>query len=131
MRFFLKHLSAPNNSHVALWSPAFRTALLIDKFYRAFASYDAGPNVTCLPSKCGRGFTVTKNWSPFVFGPPLAMASTYGCSWYRLFMFSSSNLGPYMFPFRRAGLIHKSGDDLQISRLRTTTTRPYRSYSYR
>lgn len=33
------------------------------------------PKTTCLPSKCGVGTVVMKNWEPLVFGPALAMLS--------------------------------------------------------
>ena len=30
------------------------------------------PNTTCLPSRCGVGLQVMKNWEPFVFAPAFA-----------------------------------------------------------
>lgn len=37
--------------------------------------FNTCPNTTCLPSKCGVGTVVMKNWEPLVFGPALAMLS--------------------------------------------------------
>lgn len=37
--------------------------------------FNTCPKTTCLPSKCGVGTVVKKNWEPLVFGPALAMLS--------------------------------------------------------
>ena len=38
------------------------------------------PNTTCLPSRCGHGTKVIKNWQPFVLGPQLAIERRLGLS---------------------------------------------------
>mmetsp|Transcript_23881 Transcript_23881/g.81438 ORF Transcript_23881/g.81438 Transcript_23881/m.81438 type:complete len:210 (+) Transcript_23881:111-740(+) len=55
----------------------------------------SSPNTTCLPSRCGHGASVMKNWLPFVSGPRLAIDSCMGlaCGMPKA---SSSNSPPYM-----------------------------------
>ena len=38
------------------------------------------PNTVCLPSRCGVGARVMKNWLPLVLGPAFAMLSTPAAS---------------------------------------------------
>tara|TARA_B110000483_G_scaffold147337_1_gene175823 strand:+ start:1703 stop:2476 length:774 start_codon:yes stop_codon:yes gene_type:complete len=111
VRFFLNHLSAPNNSHVALWSPAFRTALLIDKFNRAFASYDASKYDVFAVQMWLRIHRDVKL-------VPVRVRTTVSHGEYiRLLVVSTVYVlvvefrTVYAPAFRRAGLIHKSGDD--------------------
>ena len=53
------------------------------------------PKTTCLPSRCGVGTVVIKNWLPLVLGPELAMESSPGLSCVSSKV-SSSNLVPYI-----------------------------------
>lgn len=45
--------------------------------------FNTCPKTTCLPSKCGVGTVVMKNWEPFVLGPALAMLSKPTLSCYK------------------------------------------------
>ena len=111
VRFFLKHLSAPNNSHVALRSPTLRTALLIDKFHRAFASYDASKyDVFAVQMR----LRIHRDVKLI----PVRVRTTVSHGEYiRLLVVSTVYVlvvefrTVYAPAFRRAGLIHKSSDD--------------------
>ena len=52
------------------------------------------PNTTCLPSRCGAGFRVTKNYEEFVSRPEFAMERSPACACLRVKFSSGKVLVP-------------------------------------